>query len=461
MNILLLIPNSRDIYRCIPLGLLYIASVLRKEEENRLKIIDARNEQLGHKEIIKRIKDFSPEVIGISGLSMEADEIHKLAQLAKEVCPGCKVIIGGPYASSSPESVVDDLNIDFAVVGEGEQTTLKLIDALKNGGQISDIDGLAFKHNGRTVINPRHKTVEDLDSILFPSWDLIDVEGYFNSRYRSSENPIPVSSRILPVLTSRGCPYQCIYCHNIFGKSIRLRSVGSVVEEIELLVAKYNVSEIEVVDDCFNFDLKRAKGICDEIISRGIKINLSFPNGLRVDRMDEELVDKLKQAGTYMIYYAIESASPQVQKRIKKNLDLEKARRIIDYTRKQNIITCGTFMLGFPQETKEQMLQTVKFAQEAGFDIANFYYVVPYPNTVLFKELKLSDGDVRSMRPYSFLNLSFNSSCVSDGELRAIWAKAYRGFYLRFFQAWRIYRVVRRKKVLLRNAFNTLKRCGV
>ena len=183
MKILLIVPNSRQVYKSIRLGVLYIASSLRKEGVTTMKIIDARHEGLSHKEISRRIKDFSPELVGISGLSMEATEVHKLARLAKEIDVGCQVVIGGPYASSCPESIIKDLNIDFVVIGEGEKTICKLINALENKTDIDEIDGLAFRKDSKLVIRPP-TMIEDIDSIAFPAWETIDMEKYFNDIYQ-------------------------------------------------------------------------------------------------------------------------------------------------------------------------------------------------------------------------------------------------------------------------------------
>ncbi|MCX5692526.1 MAG: radical SAM protein [Candidatus Omnitrophica bacterium] len=458
MKITFVIPNAREVIRSIPLGPLCVASYLRREGYHDISIIDARHKHLGHAGISRSIKDLSPDVVGISGLSMESSEIHSLAGLAKAVDRNCKVIVGGPYATSSPERILKDSNVDFVIIGEGERTTARLINALQEGKDFSEIDGLAFKNNGTCVVNPVQSAIEDLDAIPFPAWDLIDMEGYFKDIHNHSNNPIPTSNRIAPLFTSRGCPYRCTYCHNIFGKKIRFRSVGNVMEEIEALVKRYRVQEIEIIDDCFNFDLPRAKEICDEIIRRGIKITLSFPNALRVDRMDEELIIKLKQAGTYIIFYAIESASPTIQQRIKKNLDLEKAKKIINYTADHGIVTCGYFMLGFPGETKEEMLQTVRFAKDMPFHIINMFYVTPPPNTEMFNDLFGKNGDLRNIKINCYQRLTYNASAVTDHELQNIWSMAHREFYFRPGQMWRIWKAIPDKRILLRNGLVVLSR---
>jgi anaerobic magnesium-protoporphyrin IX monomethyl ester cyclase len=456
MKIAFVIPNSPEIIHLIPLGPLYLASYLKSQGYPDITVIDARHERLSHKDLSRRIKDLSPGVLGITGLSMESAEVHRIAGLAKEINGSCKVIVGGPYATSSPGHILQDPHIDFVVMGEGERTAGKLINALQEGKDLSGIGGLAFKNNGTCVINPPQPAIEELDALPFPEWGLVDVEGYFRDIRKHSETPIPTSNRIAPLFTSRGCPYQCTYCHNIFGKTIRLRSVANVIREIEALIKNYGVREIEVVDDCFNFDLPRAKEICDEIVRRGIKIAISFPNGLRVDRMDEELIVKLKQAGTRVIFYAIESASPRIQRAIKKNLDLEKAGYIITRTIREGIVTCGYFMLGFPGETREEMLETLRFAKGSGLHIADFFFLIPQSNTEIFNELSVENVGLKDPGAGTYHRFSANASPLSNRELKRMQGRFFREFYLRPIQMWRIWNIVPNKAIALQKAFLVL-----
>ncbi|MBU2574755.1 MAG: B12-binding domain-containing radical SAM protein [Elusimicrobia bacterium] len=454
MKILLIQPNPRKFipYTCssVPLGLLYVSAALRQAGRGEIMLVDARVQNLNHKELSARLKDFSPDVAGISGLSTEAQEVHELAGLVKKTAAGCKVVVGGPYATTSPEAVIQDPHIDFAVIGEGERTICELVGALERASPVSGIDGLAFKNEGEPVVNPRLTTIDEIDSIPYPAWDLIEAENYFNLWARHSENPFPASDRIVPVFTSRGCPFGCIYCHNIFGKKLRLRSVRNVIREIEFLIERYGAGEIEIVDDIFNLDLARAKQICDEIISRGLNIKLSFPNGLRIDRMDEELLVKLKKAGTHLIFYAIESASPKVQKQIMKNIDLEKAARIVRQTARQGIVTGGFFMLGFPDETKEEMLETIRFAKELPFHLASFFYVTPRPNTPIQALLKKKGVDLEKIPLLDYFRFSSNYSAVPDEELQRLIKRANSEFYRRPSQLLRLWKALPNKKYILK-----------
>jgi radical SAM superfamily enzyme YgiQ (UPF0313 family) len=458
MKIVFIIPNSGQLPPVIALGTLYLAAALRTCAPHQIKIIDARRDRLTDKEISDEIRRFSPQLVGITGLSIEASDVHRLAALVKRIDAKCTVMAGGAYATAYRDFIIKDPHMDFVVIGEGEKTVCNLVEALESGNDVSGIDGIGFKDGGKTVISRPVTPVEDIDSLPLPAWDLIDMEKYFYGVRKHSQNPVSIFKRIAPVVTSRGCPFGCIYCHNIFGKKVRLRRVENVVDEIETLVTRYALEEIEIIDDIFNFDLPRAKRICDEIIRRGIKVALSFPNALRADIMDEELIAKLKKAGAYVIYYAIESASPEVQKRIDKRLDLEKTKRIIETTVKHGIITGGYFMLGFPEETKDEMHQSIRFALQSKLHMASFFYVTCFPHTALSERLGRDMIDQESYNHPDYLKLTRNFSLVPDPEFKTLIARAYWKFYSRPSQMWRIWRAFPKKITIFRNILTLLER---
>jgi len=376
-----------------PLGLLYLASVLRREFPGELEldfveqaVYDLSLEQMGD-----RIRDFRPDLIALSCMSVEANEMHRVAALAKQIQPSCLTVLGGPHASVFFDYSLKDPHLDLAVLNEGEITFPELIRALRQDRPLEEVAGLAFMRRAERgerageqelVQTPPRPHLADLDSVPFPAWDLIDFAQY--SR-QISMNGNCHSPPWAAIFTSRACPYQCIYCHSIFGKKVRYRSVENVMAEIELLTKTYGVRELHIVDDIFNLDLERAKRICDEIVARGIQVKIAFPNALRGDRMDLELIRKLKQAGCYSITYAVESASPRLQKLIKKNLNLEKVRQAIAWTYEEGIIPQAFLMLGFPGETLAEMEMTVDYALRAKLLRAWFFTVVIYPRTGLYE----------------------------------------------------------------------------
>ena len=417
-----------------PLGLLTLISVLRHRFPGKYEIdyVEQALYDLTTEDIRKRFKTFDPDLVGFSAMSIEAGEMEDLAQMIKKEKPSCITVLGGPHASVFYDWALESGNIDFVVIGEGEETFPELLLALENGEPVERVKGLAFRKNGRVHLTEPRPFIEDLDSIPLPAWDLIDFEKY---ALQPSMNGYCHSPPWALIFTSRACPFKCAYCHNIFGKKVRKRSVENVMAEIELLVNQFGVRELHIVDDIFNIDLPRAKRICDEIINRGIKVKIAFPNGLRADMMDRELIKKLKQAGCYCATYAIETASPRLQKLIHKNLNLEKAKQVIEWTYEEGIIPQGFFMLGFPTETKEEMESTIRWAVESKLLRGWFFTVVVYPRTELLEIAKREYPDF-DFSGYDWFNFLYWTEVpfytrVTGVNTYLVQRNAYRRFFLR------------------------------
>ncbi len=416
-----------------PLGLLYLISTLRQNFPGQFEIdlVEQALYNLNSEQMRERIKKFNPDLVGFSCLSMEADIMTEITNIVKEINPNCFTLLGGPHASVFYDQVLKKTNIDVVLIGEGEITLVELIKKLIASQPIDNVEGIAFRKNDKIVLTPLREPIENLDNLPFPAWDMIDFERYskvtgMNVYYKS----IPWSA----IFTSRGCPFHCAYCHKIFGKRTRFRSAENVIAEIELLTKKYGVKEIHIIDDIFNLDLARAKRICDLIIEKGIKISIAFPNALRGDMMDRELIHKLKQAGCYSLAYAVETASPRIQKLINKNLNFDRVRQAINWTFEEKINTHGYFMLGFPSETKEEIEKTIKWACDSRLLIATFFSVVIYPRIPLmdiakntYPNFNFSKWNMSDLRYWAETPFYTKATGI---DLFKIQRNAYRRFYL-------------------------------
>lgn len=458
MRILLIRPNSGIVKTPPPLGLMYIAAFIKEKiMQADIKIVDARRLRLSDVKLKKIIEQFDPNIVGITGLHFESTEAHAIAKAVKSFNKACAVVLGGPYASSDYKRALEDESIDYCVVGEGEESFYELSKTILETRQPDGLRGTAYRIKDGYAYQPRIGYIKDLDAIPQPAWDMITLEDYFDSRRLSIGNPLQVEKRAVPVFTSRGCPFGCYYCHDIFGKTVRFRSPENVLKELRYLVSEFGIREIEIIDDVFNIDKNRAKKICDLIIEQGLKLKINFGNGLRADVMDEELIDKLKKAGTYRIIYGIESGSPRVQELIGKKLNLAKTKEIIGITANKGISVGGFFMMGFTGETKDEILQTIEFAKGSRLHTASFYYVKPFPGTKLNISLNNGGFNYNSPKFSSYNTLSDNLSYVQDKELKDLKRKAYREFYLNIFRAADIFKTTPNKPGLIRNAVSTLR----
>lgn len=419
-----------------PLGLLYIASVIRNRyKEYNIKIIDFLKDE--DKKYVKDILDFSPDIIGFSALNPDFTIFKKLCVLCRQVVPQSILIAGGPLATNYDIDIVKNKLVDFAIRGEGELTITELLDIIHNKGNPSCVNGITYLKDGEVIVNPPREFIRDIDTIPFPAWDLINLKRYSKI---PNWNGILFKKYYAPIITSRGCVYNCIYCHKLFGKEFRARTAENVISEMEFLYKDYDIREFHIIDDLFNFDLERIRDICNGIINKRLKIKISFPNGIRVDKMDKETLLLLKKAGTYKINYAIETASPRLQKFIKKNVNLEKAKKTIEETSKSGIITFGFFMFGFPTETAAEMEETISFAVDSKLDTAKFFKAIPFANTELatltanfcYGDDLYSEGD-----PYYDENI--NVSNLPTDFLNNVILKSHWRFYAKLSRIFRIF----------------------
>ncbi|MBW2148341.1 MAG: radical SAM protein [Deltaproteobacteria bacterium] len=435
-----------------PLGLMYLAASVRNQWPGAaLRIVDMRLEPLRADDMLR---SFRPDTVGISALTVEADAMHQAAaELRREGFEGL-IIAGGPHVSSFTFDVMQDGNIDLAVVGEGENTIVEILERRKAAQPLFDIPGTAFRRNGQIHIAEPRAFMENLDDIPWPAWNLTDIAAY-SSRNRFSNM---ARRRYMAVLTSRGCPFHCIFCHKIHGKKVRGRSAKDVLNEMERLHAVHGIEEVEIIDDFFNYDLTRVQEIFRGIRERGMKVRVAFPNALRGDRLDGETLRIMREGGTYFAGFAVETASPRLQKMIRKHINLKKLRTAVEDAVKEGIFCQGFFMLGFPTETRDEMLQTIEFAASLPLHLATFSLVIPYRGTEIY-EMASSLGK-RTDYDYGDLSITggANISELSDEELRAIARLANRRFYLRPGQIWRLLRKHPNRRDMVRYAVSFARR---
>ncbi len=369
------------------IGLMYLSAVLKQHLGRRVDIELHSLISLPHHPEDDRVamsrllEQVSPDIVGVRSLTLSRDCVDTVAHVVKEWREECFLVAGGPYATDDPLDVLESGLVDAAVIGEGEHTMLALTECLLENRPYHDVAGIAYMRDGVLQRSTPRELISDLDTLPLPDYSIVDID-QFSNRYLSFS--AKVSRPHANIMTSRGCPYRCAYCHNILGKTFRPRSAENVFAEIRWLHDHQGVTDFQVIDDIFNLDMDRAKQICDLVIQSGMQLTFAFPNAIRADRVDEELIEKMARAGTKFSAIAIETASPRIQKLIRKNLDLDVAARTIELCSRAGIVTRGFFMLGFPSETEEEALQTIAYAKQSALCGATFFQVVYYPGTKLF-----------------------------------------------------------------------------
>lgn len=362
----------------VPLNYIHLAAWLRKHGHD-VQILDMVVDGVTPESVDRVIRERGITVVGIGCMTCEFPAAVEEARRLKDAHPGIRIIFGGAHPSADPDECLRTGAVDYVVVGEGEIALATLLDDLAAARTPSGIPGV-WSLDGDTVVPSTPSPVPNVHDLPDPAYDLLELEKYF---LLDSPWHFPKSQRAVQFITSRGCPYQCSYCHEIHGKKFRGMAPNVVLNQMETLVRKFGVREFMIVDDIFNFEPERAKEICRGILDRKLDIHLQFPNGVRGDRFDEELVMLMKQCGTHFMAVAIETVSEKFQKLIRKNLKIDKALKTIEWANKHNIEVSGFFMIGFPGETLEEVQKTVDFAVKAPLDTIFVSIVAPFKGTKL------------------------------------------------------------------------------
>ena len=407
-----------------PLGLAYVAAVAEKHAE--VKVVDAEAMAYSYQDVEKIIREYNPDIIGMTTYCTTLSRCYKVADMAKNINPNIKLILGGAQATLEPQKTIDQKSIDYLVYGEGEITFDKFLICFKENGDFAKINGLVWKKNKKIIMNPPQEIIKNLDVIPLPARHLFPMD-----KYHSSANLR--GKRTLNLMTSRGCPYRCAYCAGslIFGKSFRYHSTDRVIEEIKALTDKYNADDIQFFDETFTANRKRIMELCDKIISNKLKIEWSCFT--RVNLVDKELLNKMKEAGCYQIFYGLESGVQRLLDLVNKDITLEQSRKAMKMTHEAGIETWVSFMIDLPSETKEESEQTINFAIEVDPTFVQFPITTPYPGTKLY-DLAKQHGTIvtDNFDEYTaWENVVFVSNGRTAEEIKSTVKKAYRRFYLR------------------------------
>jgi radical SAM superfamily enzyme YgiQ (UPF0313 family) len=342
--------------------------------------------------IEKLIQEFNPDMIGLRSLSIAKKHFKQTAEKIREIAPDSYLIAGGPYPSSSCQDILLSKMADIAVIGEGEITLVDLIDHLQKDRRLPrSLPGTALLESGTVQVNTPRSPIQDIDSISFPDYSLVDLSAYKGITNVANQD----ASQSTFICSSRGCPYECFYCHQLFGKKIRRRSPDNLLAEMREHVEQRGIRNFLFLDDVFNVPMKAAKETLRRISKELPGIHISFPNGLRADQLDKEMMDLLEEAGTVEMATAVETATPRLQKLIGKKLNLEKAKEAIESASRRFIVRVF-FMIGFPTETYEEASETIRLARSLLHVVDPYLSVLRvYEGTRLYTMLEPNKEQVR------------------------------------------------------------------
>lgn len=409
-----------------PLGTLYVAAVL-KRAGHEVKFLNGAF--MAHDELMRQTRVFGPSFIGIYSTTFGWEKAKKTASELRAIY-GKQIFIcaGGPYPIAVQEKCLEDAGntFDAIVTGEGEFTSLEIIDRLNAGRDLDGVQGVVFRSGGKVVKNPPRLLITDLDALPFPARELLgDAKQYI---------PPPATYRRKPVavlMTSRGCNRRCIYCFQIDKErklGVRYRSVGNVLREIEHCL-KEGYREIKFIDDTLAADYNRAMTLAREIKAR--KFDFTWFASACVNQVDKPLLQAFRDAGCWAILFGAESGVQKNLNTIRKGTTPEQIRKAVKAAQEVGLRVSTPFMFGIPGETFEEGLQTIEFALDLNPDIANFHAITPFPGTYLYDNLGKYGTISEELRDYTYQGAAFIPHTMTKDEILKLRQIAFRRFYSR------------------------------
>ncbi|OGW79369.1 MAG: hypothetical protein A3G33_03240 [Omnitrophica bacterium RIFCSPLOWO2_12_FULL_44_17] len=434
MKILLVLPFSNS-YQIIPdLGLGYLGSVLQKKGYE-VNIIDCVNENIDNQTLLSHIKTEKPDVIGFKLFTKDLPTVKEISRLIKGYNSNIRVIAGGPHPSCAPTQTLEEIeDLDYCFYSDAEMGLCDLVDLLQNGNvaanALKQIPNLVWRDENKQIVVNESTAVENLDSLPFPLWELIDPRNYPPAPQGFVFKSFPTA----PMLASRGCPFECTFCcgWRMGGRKIRYRSIDNLISEIKYLHNRFSVNEIHFEDDNFTMRRDYVVEACKAIKNLDFKLHWALPQGVRLNTLDEALLRVMKDAGCYSFSLGIESGSQKILNDMKKRQTLAEIRKKVELIDKVGINTMGFFIIGYPTETIEDIKATISFAKSLPLNCASFNIFKPYPGTEIYDQLK-KQNRVNSLdwSTFHYDKVSWDGGNVSRTDIKKLQKYATLSFYLR------------------------------
>lgn len=406
-------------------GLCYLGAMARKAGY-RVRLLDAIAQGISFEKTLDLVTSCKPRYLGISSPTIALFSAAELAEVVKEHSPGIVIILGGAHITAVPEDTLRTFSqFDYGILGEGEISLCELIRGLDQGKNGSEIPGVICVRDGMFYQATERDRIADLDTLPYPAWDLLPGFPNDYSPPAHSFRQLPVA----PMITSRGCPYKCIFCDRaVFGNRCRFHSANYILNMIEYLIERYKIKEILIYDDTLTLSKKRLTELCEGLIARNTPV--SWTCFSRVDQVTKDILRLMRRAGCWQIGYGIESGSSDILKILNKGIDLDKVRSTVNWTRDVGIKTKGFFMIGSFGENKVTVRQTVDFALSLPLDDFQITNFTPFPGSEAFT-LAGQYGDFDTdWRKMNMLKFCFVPEGMDVAALDRLQKEAYRRFYL-------------------------------
>lgn len=411
-----------------PLGLLYVASYLEQNSSHSVEILDTLLDRLSYEEIEMEIRRCKPDLVGIQAMTFTLIDAALTAQAVKKADPTIPVVFGGPHVFIYPHETLKIPQVDYIVIGEGEVTFTRLVDAIQTGDDLSAIPGIGYRdRRGEICLTSPVPLNQNLDDLPIPARNLVPQDRYYS--VLAKETPITT------MMTSRGCPMKCIFCDRPhLGKQFRCRSAESVAAEMEAC-ERMGIKEIFVYDDTFTIRRDRVLEVCRQKIERGLTIKWDIR--AHINTINNEVLDALAAAGCHRIHYGVESGTQEIIRVLRKGIDLERTKEVFKETRRRGITTLGYFMIGNPAETREQAIATIEYARKLDADFIHLSVTTPFPATELYRrglEAGLFERDYWrefAWNPRVDFKPKLWEETMTEDELIGLMKWGYRRYYMR------------------------------
>ena len=409
-----------------PLGIAYLAASARRAG-HAASIVDAHALALDHAGVVRVLKNIDPDVVGLTSTTFNWPVVSEVARRIRQANPGLPIWVGGPQLSLYPDECMTEAAIDAAVIGEGDETIVEILDRLAAEEDLAGIAGTIVRQGDALVRGDERAPTADLDGLPLPALDLLPL-----GRYQSLDLPTPFVSMV----TSRGCPFRCRYCSQVYvGGTYRAHGPERVVAEMVRAVRDLHAREIVFFDETFTLHSDWVQSVCEGVLEADLDVPWNVRT--RVDRLDGETLLAMREAGCCSIHVGIETGSARVQRLMNKNLDLAGIGDALATARHLGIETRGYFMLGYPGESRDEIEQTVQLSLDLPLDWASFTITSPLPGTGIYEDA-LENGafEVDYWREYTLGRVAeppgyFTGGDLSAVDLEGLLSDAYRRFYLR------------------------------